>query len=71
MRLFAALNDKVFKTVMSNDIFMNSYKHVLFENDLLKVEDPADSNQIRELVRFIADTTQKSVITDESSVGKI
>lgn len=70
-KLFAALNDKVFKTVMSNDIFMNSYKHVMFENDLLKVKDPADSNQIRELVRFIADTTQKSVITDESSVGKI
>lgn len=70
-KLFAALNKKVFETVMSDDIFMDSYKHIMFDNDLLKVKDPTDSNQIRELIRFIADTAQKSVITDESSVGKI
>lgn len=69
-KLFVALNEKVFKVVMSNNMFKDSYKHVMFDNDLLKVEDPTDSEQIRELIKFIADTAQKSMITDESSVGK-
>ncbi|WP_439645140.1 Kiwa anti-phage protein KwaB-like domain-containing protein [Lacticaseibacillus pantheris] len=69
-KLFDALNDTVFKTVMSDKVFINSFHHVMFENDLLKVKDPTDKKQIKELIRFIADTAQKSPITDESSVGK-